>query len=90
MNKYVIERDISGVGKNTAEGFRKAAEVSNRALDALCGIQWIQSYATDDKLFCVYLAEDEEVIREHAEESGFPATRIYQVRTIVDPTTANI
>ena len=89
MKKYVIERDIPGVGGATREGFCKAAEQSNRALDPLEGIQWIQSYVTANKLFCVYLADDEDVIREHAETSGFPATKIHQVRTILDPTSAN-
>ncbi len=89
MNKYVIEREIPGVGGNTAEGFCKATEQSNKALDPLKGIQWIQSYVTADKLFCVYLADDESVIREHARTSGFPATKIHQVRTILDPTSAN-
>jgi hypothetical protein len=89
MKKYVIEREIPGVGSNTHEGFVKAAAQSNRVLDGLEGIQWIQSYATSDKLFCVYLADDEQVIREHAEKSGFPATKIHPVKTIVDPTTAN-
>ena len=89
MKKYVIERDIPGVGGNTPEGFGKAAEQSNRALEPLEGIQWIQSYVTADKLFCVYLADDERVIREHAQKSGFPATKIREVRTILDPTSAN-
>jgi hypothetical protein len=89
MKKYVIEREIPGVGKHTAEGFCEAADQSNRALDPLDGIQWIQSFVTPDKLFCVYLADDEEVIREHARTSGFPATKIHLVRTILDPTSAN-
>lgn len=89
MKKYVIERDIPGVGGNTAEGFCKAAAQSNTALEPLEGIQWIQSFVTPDKLFCVYLADSEEVIREHARTSGFPATKIREVRTILDPTSAN-
>lgn len=89
MKKYVIEREIPGVGKNTAEGFRNAASHSNGVLDQLEGVQWVQSYVTPDKMFCVYLAEDETVVREHAEKSGFPATRIHQVGTILDPTSAN-
>jgi len=89
MKKYVIERDIPGVGTNTAEGFCEAADQSNRALGPLDGIQWIQSYVTPDKLFCVYLADDERVIREHARISGFPASKIHAVRTILDPTSAN-
>lgn len=89
MNKYIIEREIPGVGGSTAEGFCDAARQSNRVLDTLHGIQWLESFVTPDKLFCVYLADDEKVIREHAEKSGFPATRIHRVRTVLDPTAAN-
>lgn len=90
MKKYVIEREIQGVGKNTDEGFRKAAARSNGVLEKIGdGIQWIESYVTSDKLFCVYLAADEKLIREHAEQSGFPASRIHEVRTVLDPTSAN-
>ena len=89
MKKYVIEREIPGVGKNTAEGFCEAADQSNRALGPLDGIQWIQSFVTADKLFCVYLADDEKVIREHARISGFPASKIHAVKTVLDPTSAN-
>jgi uncharacterized protein DUF4242 len=88
--KYVIEREIPGVGKNTAEGFQKAAARSNGVLEKLGdGIQWIESYVTADKLFCVYLAPNEKIIREHAEQSGFPATRIHEVQTVLDPTSAS-
>ena len=88
--RFVIEREIPGVGKNTADGFRKAAARSNGVLDTLGdGIQWVESYVTGDKLFCVYLASDEEVIRKHADLSGFPATRIHEVRAVLDPTSAN-
>ena len=89
MDKYVIERDIPGVGGNTPEGFCKAARQSNQVLDQLNGIQWQESFVTADKLFCVYLADSEAVIREHAQKSGFPATRVHRVRTVLDPTSAN-
>ncbi len=89
MNKYVIEREIPGVGGNTPEGFCKAADQSNKVLDKLDGIQWLESFVTPDKLFCVYLADNEGVIRDHAQKSGFPATRIHKVKTVLDPTSAN-
>jgi hypothetical protein len=90
MKKYVIERDIPGVGKNNAEGFRNAAAKSNAVLERLGDrIQWVESYVTGDKLFCVYLAANEKIIRDHAEQSGFPASRIHEVRTVLDPTSAN-
>ncbi|HSP16923.1 MAG TPA: DUF4242 domain-containing protein [Thermoanaerobaculia bacterium] len=90
MNRYVIEREIPGVGKNTAEGFCQVAKASNAALDKVGdGIQWQESFVVADKTFCVYLAENEDKILEHAKKSGFPATRIHQVRAVIDPTTAN-
>jgi Protein of unknown function (DUF4242) len=89
MEKYVIERDIPGVGGNTPEGFCKAARQSNQVLGQLEGIQWMESFVTPDKLFCVYLADNEQVIRDHAQKSGFPATRIHKVKTVLDPTSAN-
>jgi hypothetical protein len=88
LQKYVIERDIPGVGSNTPEGFCKAAQKSNETIDQLDRIQWLESFVTPDKLFCVYLAEDEKVIREHAQKSGFPATHIHKVKTVLDPSTA--
>jgi hypothetical protein len=90
MKKYVIEREIPGVGTNDAEGFRAAAARSNAALEKLGpGIQWIASYVTENKLFCVYLAADEKIIHDHARTSGFPATRVHEVRTVLDPASAN-
>lgn len=89
MRKYVIERDIPGIGSLPAESYCAGAQRSNQALGELgARIQWIESYVTADKLFCVYIAEDESVIREHAQRSGFPATHIRPVRTILDPTSA--
>ena len=90
MRKYIIERHIPGVGSLDAQGLRGAAQQSNAAL-AECGpgIQWLESYATADKTFCVYLAENEELIREHAKRSGFPATTISEVKAILDPSTGN-
>lgn len=89
MDKYVIEREIPKVGSSTPEGFCQAARKSNDVLDELEGVQWVESFVTPDKLFCIYLATGEDVIREHAARSGFPATRIHKVKTVLDPTSAN-
>jgi hypothetical protein len=89
MKKYVIERDIPGVGSLGAEELKGAAARSNAVLDQLGPkVQWLESFVTKDKTFCVYLAEDESVIREHARLSGFPATRITEVAGMIDPATA--
>ena len=86
MPEFVIERDIPGAGSMTEEQIR---EVSLRSIEALKGlgpqIQWLHSYVTDDRLYCVYLAPDEGVIREHARQVGIPASRIAAVRKLVDP-----
>lgn len=89
MRKYVIEREIPGIGASTPTQLRDGARTSNRALcDVGKGIQWVHSYVTGDKTFCIYIAENEDLIRQHAERSGFPANRITPVETIFDPTTA--
>lgn len=89
MKKYVIERDLPGVGSLDRDGLRNAAATSNDALAKLDGkAQWIQSFVTGDKTFCIYLAENEDAVREHARLSGFPATRITEVSGVIDPTTA--
>ena len=89
MKTYVIERDIPGVHTLNAEQAKGAAATSNAALAKLAPkVQWVQSYVTKDKTFCIYRAENEEVIRKHAELSGFPATKISEVGGIIDPTTA--
>ena len=88
MKKYLIEREIPGVNKLTAEELRGAANASNAALAQLAPkVQWVQSYVTDGKTFCVYLAENEDVIQEHARLSGFPANKVTEVSRIIDPTT---
>jgi len=88
MKKYVIEREIPRVGSLQAEQLRQAAAKSNRVLDQLGPeIQWQESLLTADKMFCVYLAKDEAIIRMHAELSGFPATRITEIGKTIDPTT---
>jgi hypothetical protein len=89
MRKYVIERDIPAVGTFEREQLREAAKTSNAALAKLSpDVQWVESYVADDKTFCIYLAKDEDVIKRHAEISGFPANKITEVRRMIDPTTA--
>jgi Nickel responsive protein SCO4226-like len=89
MKRYVIERDVPGVGKMNCEQLKEAAATSNDALAKLSGkVQWVQSFVVDDKTFCIYLADSEASVREHARLSGFPASKITEVRTIIDPMTA--
>jgi len=89
MKRYVIEREIPGVGKLDSQGLKQAASTSNEALAKLAGkAQWVESYVIDDKTFCVYLAENEAAVREHAKISGFPATKINEVRNVISPMTA--
>jgi hypothetical protein len=90
MRKFIIERDIPKVGTFEREQLRGAAAKSNEVLRQLGpDIQWVESYVADDKTFCVYLAKDEAIIHRHAEISGFPATKITEVRKMIDPTTAS-
>src|ERR1700693_2944643 len=89
LRKFVIEREIPKVGTFEREQLRGAAAKSNEVLRQLGpDIQWVESYIADDKLFCVYLAINEDIIRQHAQVSGFPATRIIRVNRMIDPTTA--
>jgi hypothetical protein len=89
MPKFVIEREIAGAGKWTPEQRRAAAEKSTGVLHQLGPqIQWLESYVTDDRLYCVYIAPDETLIREHAARGGFPINRISEVRGLLDPTSA--
>ena len=89
MRKYIIERNIPKVGTLTPQQLSDAANKSNCTLAELAPrVQWVHSYVTADKTFCIYLAENEEVIREHAKRSGFPANVITEVRGMFDPTTA--
>ena len=89
MRKFVIEREIPKVGTLERDQLRAAAAKSNEALAKLAPrVQWQQSYVAADRTFCVYLAEDERLIREHAEISGFPATRIVEISKVIDPSTA--
>lgn len=89
MRRYVIERDLPQIGRASAENLQVAARTSNAALAAIGPkVQWLESFVAADKTFCIYLAEDEDAIREHASRSGFPANRITEVVRIIDPTTA--
>lgn len=87
LKKYMIERDIPGVGGMAYRDLGDAAKTSNAALAQLNGIQWQYSFVTADKTFCVYLAESKEAIYEHARLSGFPASKVTEIMTIIDPST---
>jgi hypothetical protein len=90
MPKYVIERNIPGAGGMSANDLMAASQKSCSVLNSLgAEIQWIHSYVTDDKIYCVYTAPNQDLIEEHARESGFPANRISEVRAMIDPTRAN-
>jgi len=87
--KYVIERDIPGAGKLSAAELKAISQKSCGVLSNMGPhIQWLQSYVTGDKIYCVYIAPNEKAIREHAQQGGFPANRVSQVTTVIDPTTA--
>jgi len=89
MKKYMIEREIPKVGSLGPQQVREAAGKSNQALEALgSDIQWLESFVTADKTFCVYLAKDEAIIRRHADLSGFPATKITEIGGVIDPASA--
>jgi hypothetical protein len=89
MPQFVIEREMPGVGGASPQDLKAASQTSCAVLrDMGPEIQWVQSYVTDDKIYCIYRAPTAELIREHAEKSGFPANAISQVRTTIDPTSA--
>jgi hypothetical protein len=89
MPKYVIEREIPDAGKLSAQELQAISQKSCGVLNNLGPqIQWVHSYVTDDKVYCVYIAPSEEMVREHANQGGFPANRISEVRSVIDPTTA--
>lgn len=89
MNRYVIERHMPGAGSLSSEQICAASQISNRALsDMGARIQWVQSHVTADRIYCVYLAENEELLREHARRSGLPANVISKVYRVIDPQTA--
>lgn len=89
MPKYVIERDIPNAGKLTPAELKSISQTSCGVLNTLGPrIQWLQSYVTGDKVYCIYIAPNEEMVREHAKQGGFPANRVSEVTTVIDPTTA--
>ena len=89
MPKFVIEREIPGAGKLSPQQLQAVSQKSCGVLRELGPqIQWLQSYVTDDKIYCIYIAPDEATVRKHAEQGGFPANSIAQIRSTIDPTTA--
>jgi hypothetical protein len=89
MPKFVIEREIPGAGKLSAQELHAISQKSCGVLRNMGPqIQWLQSYVTDDKIYCVYIAPDEATVRQHAQQGGFPANTISRIRTVIDPTTA--
>lgn len=89
MPKFLIEREIPGAGKLTAAELQAISQKSCSVLKGLGPqIQWVQSYVTGDRVYCVYIAPDEAMVREHAKQGGFPANRISEITSIIDPTTA--
>jgi hypothetical protein len=87
--KFVIERDIPGAGQLSSEQLKAISQTSCGVLREMGPqIQWLQSYVTDDKVYCVYIAPDEEAVRQHAQKGGFPANKVSLVRAVIDPTTA--
>lgn len=90
LKRYVIEREIPNIGASSPEDLSGAASTSNAALAQLAPrVQWEHSYVANDKTFCIYLAEDEDAIRQHADISGFPASKITEISGMIDPTTAS-
>ncbi len=89
MPKYIIEREMPGVGQAPREAHRQGAQNSKAVLKELGpDIQWVESYVTEDKIYCVYIAPNEELIRKHAQKAGVPANKISEVKMVVDPTAA--
>lgn len=91
MPRYVIEREIPGAGKLSASDLQGISQKSCSVLERLGPqIQWVQSFVTDDKVYCVYLAPNADIIRQHAKEGGFPANKVSEVKEVIDPTTAEV
>jgi hypothetical protein len=89
MPKFIIEREIPGAGRLSPQELQAISQKSCGVLGAMGPqIQWVQSYVTDDRIYCVYVAPTEEMVREHARQGGFPANRISRVRSVIDPTTS--
>lgn len=90
LPKFVIEREIPNIGDSTPETLKAISQTSCGVLRKLGPeIQWLESYVTDDNIYCIYIAPDEAIVRQHAEMGGFPANRISQIRRIIDPTTSD-
>jgi hypothetical protein len=90
MPKYVIERDIEGAGNLSGSDLHDISQKSNKVISDLGPeIRWLQSYVTDDKIYCVYVAPDEDILLEHARCGGFPANKISKVSTVIDPSTGD-
>jgi hypothetical protein len=91
MPKYIIEREIPGAGNLSRPDLQSISQTSCNVLNEMGPqIQWVESYVTGDKIYCVYIAPDEASVREHAERGGFPANSVAQVATMIDPTTAEV
>jgi hypothetical protein len=91
MPKYVIERELPGAGDLSAEELQGISQTSCNVLNDLGPqIQWVQSQVTDDKIYCTYIAPNEDMIRQHAEQGGFPANKVSEVKSVIDPTTAEV
>lgn len=91
MPKYIIEREVAGAGKLTPEDLQDISQTSCSVLRKLGSeIQWIESYVTEDKIYCIYIAPNEDLVLEHAKQGGFPANRVSEVKRIIDPTTAEV
>ncbi|HWF90855.1 MAG TPA: DUF4242 domain-containing protein [Terriglobales bacterium] len=89
MPKYVIEREVPGVGQLSSEQMQAISQTSCGVLQKLGPqIQWVESYVTEDKIYCIYIAPNEEIVREHARQGGFPANKVSEIKTVIDPTTA--
>jgi hypothetical protein len=86
--KFLIERDIAGAGKLSPADLQAISQKSCGVIRGLPGVQWVESYVTDDKVYCVYIAPNEQAVRDHATQGGFPANKISAIRRMIDPTTA--
>ncbi|MGH9415305.1 MAG: DUF4242 domain-containing protein [Terriglobales bacterium] len=88
MPKFVIEREIPGAGQLSSQDLRDVSRKSCAVLNSMPNVQWLESFVTDNKIYCIYLAPDEAAVRAHAQQGGFPANRVSQVHRIIDPSTA--
>ena len=88
MPKFLIEREIPGAGKLSPADLHGISQKSCSVIRTLPGVQWLESYVTDDKIYCVYIAPNEQAVRDHATQGGFPANKVSVIRRMIDPTTA--